>query len=92
MRQVFVKRGLKRATGLLLVLFLMAGCGETSGTSGNGSGQLQKAESEAKLLGYIRSALLQRYGVVNDRPAVPEAMATRLRPQHHRQILPVRVR
>ncbi len=35
-----------------------------------------KAESEAKLLGYIRSALLQRYGVVNDRPAVPEAMPT----------------
>ncbi len=46
MRQVFVKHGLKRAAGLLLVLFLMAGCGETSGTSVGGGASGASGGSE----------------------------------------------
>lgn len=77
MKKIMVMPALRRLTGSLLMLFLVTGCGDndssndTPDTSGGNNSQLHKTTSDTELLEHIRSALLERYGVVSSYPVYP---------------------
>jgi len=81
MKQISVMPTWQNLSASVVTLLLITACGggdsggDTSpDTSGETAGKLQRVTSETELLGHIRSALLERYGTVNNNP-YPEVYA-----------------